>query len=270
MINNLKDFGSNIQADENIKNGTAFIVEEGFKKNTTIKSGEFNTYIKMMVNFLKGVFNENITSTLKITEKTSQEDFKQAFKDLFNLTENLNIKPHIKNVVNSIYPKGSVYVNGTKEISPINPFKNYNWNKLNLGDYKYAYLAINNTRTSLLSITGETKFEYYINISHSHKLQNPIEDEERTFTYPTLNSKLSLTYKTYLGNPSPSFLTHYATGGDDKQEITYSTSTIDYNVNYDDLGKTGKNTPLSTQTDDYKVTYTENLKHINCYVVYLS
>ena len=270
MVNNLKDFAINEVADPTIKNGTSNIIKKGFVKNATISSNQFNTYIKMMVNFLKGIFNEDTTSTIKITEKTTQNDFKQAFKDLFNLTENSNIKPHIQNVVNSIYPQGSVYINGSKETFPTNPFKSYVWRTFNLGSYNYAYFSINNIDGGMGDISGETQYKYYINTSHTHSFENPIVDKEVSFQYPTIDTKLDLTYVKFDYNETPAYVNYWATSDENHQEITYGTS-IDYNVNYTDNSySTAKNTPINTQTSDTTATYTENLKHINCYAVYLS
>lgn len=77
--NKLPTFGANADIDENIVNNSSGLKNTGFQPNTTIKSVEMNTYMKMLINGMSGlidsVYNDGVTQG-EIKANSTSDDVK--------------------------------------------------------------------------------------------------------------------------------------------------------------------------------------------------
>lgn len=75
--NKLPTFGTNADIDENIVNNSSGLKNTGFQPNTTIKSAEMNTYMKMLINGMSGlidsVYNDGVTQNEIKADSTSED-----------------------------------------------------------------------------------------------------------------------------------------------------------------------------------------------------
>lgn len=75
--NKLPTFGTNADIDENIVNNSSGLKNTGFQPNTTIKSAEMNTYMKMLINGMSGlidsVYNSGVTQNEIKADSTSED-----------------------------------------------------------------------------------------------------------------------------------------------------------------------------------------------------
>lgn len=75
--NKLPTFGTNATIDNNIVNNSSGLKNTGFQPNTTIKSSEMNTYMKMLINGMSGlidsVYNDGITQNEIKADSTSED-----------------------------------------------------------------------------------------------------------------------------------------------------------------------------------------------------
>lgn len=75
--NKLPTFGANADIDENIVNNSSGLKNTGFQPNTTIKSAEMNTYMKMLINGMSGlidsVYNDGVTQNEIKADSTSED-----------------------------------------------------------------------------------------------------------------------------------------------------------------------------------------------------
>lgn len=77
--NKLPTFGTNAEIDNNIVDNTSSLKDTGFQPNTTIKSAEMNTYMKMLINGMSGlidsIYNDGV-SQAEINAESSADDVK--------------------------------------------------------------------------------------------------------------------------------------------------------------------------------------------------
>lgn len=75
--NKLPTFGANADIDENIVNNSSGLKNTGFQPNTTIKSAEMNTYMKMLINGMSGlidsVYNDGVIQNEIKADSTSED-----------------------------------------------------------------------------------------------------------------------------------------------------------------------------------------------------
>lgn len=85
--NELPTFGKNAELDESIVDNTSGLKDTGFQPNTTIKSAEMNTYMKMLINGMSGLIDSVYDSGVSqgnINAKSSAEDIKNYIKTGLN------------------------------------------------------------------------------------------------------------------------------------------------------------------------------------------
>lgn len=75
--NKLPTFGTNATIDNNIVNNSSGLKNTGFQPNTTIKSSEMNTYMKMLINGMSGlidsVYNDGVIQNEIKADSTSED-----------------------------------------------------------------------------------------------------------------------------------------------------------------------------------------------------